>query len=549
MPNNTLYITVLEKIADIMDFKGENVFKVSAFRNAASVLEGLTGEIDGLYKSGELAAVKGIGKGILAVVEEIYTTGESATLKTLSEDVPDTVFDLFSLRGLGSKKIQALYHDKGVVSIEGLEESLSSGMLDDVKGFSAGFKDKLREEISRFRKNSLYIRADKAEDRGAQILNDFKNFCVKISETGQLRRKTEIVSCLEFVALGMDDISDELKTDYNLQIAEDHISGLISGKFPVKIYTTTDETEFVRILIRTTGSSSFLEKAGSGNIEKAATEEEYFTLTGMDYVIPEMREEEYFDAALQFRRNSGLSAGQFKGFFHFHTNYSDGVNTLEEMVSYCINEGYNHFAVCDHSKTAAYAGGMNEEKVMRQRDEIQKVSQKLGVKILSGVESDILPDGSLDYDQDFLSTFNLVVASVHSSFNLSEGEMTARIIKAVENPCTDILGHPTGRLLLRRDSYKVDIIKVIDACAANNVAIEINASPYRLDLDWRNIYYAREKGCIIAINPDAHSLGDIRKTKYGINVARKAGLQPEEVLNCFAFDDLVNYLNRKIKKV
>ncbi|NUM70579.1 MAG: DNA polymerase/3'-5' exonuclease PolX, partial [Ignavibacteriaceae bacterium] len=201
MPNNTLYITALEKIADIMDFKGENVFKVSAFRNAASVLEGLTGEIDGLYKSGELASVKGIGKGILAVVEEIYTTGESATLKTLSEDVPDTVFDLFSLRGLGSKKIQALYHDKGVVSVEGLEEALSNGRLDDVKGFSAGFKDKLLEEISRFRKNSLYIRADKAEERGAQILNDFKNFCVKISETGQLRRKTEIVSCLEFVAL------------------------------------------------------------------------------------------------------------------------------------------------------------------------------------------------------------------------------------------------------------------------------------------------------------------------------------------------------------
>jgi DNA polymerase (family 10) len=192
---------------------------------------------------------------------------------------------------------------------------------------------------------------------------------------------------------------------------------------------------------------------------------------------------------------------------------------------------------------------MNEEKIMRQREEIKRVSEKLGVKILSGVESDILPDGSLDYDQDFLSTFNLVVASVHSSFNLPEEEMTKRIIRAVENPCTDILGHPTGRLLLRRDAYKVDIIKVIDACAANNVAVEINASPYRLDLDWRNLYYAREKGCLIAINPDAHSLGDIRKAKYGINAARKGGLQPEEVLNCFAFDDLVNYLNRKIKKV
>jgi DNA polymerase (family 10) len=237
-----------------------------------------------------------------------------------------------------------------------------------------------------------------------------------------------------------------------------------------------------------------------------------------------------------------------QGFFHFHTTYSDGSNSLEEMIIGASNRGYNYFAVCDHSKSAVYANGLNEQRIIKQKEEIKLVSQKLGVRIFHGIESDILINGDLDYERDFLQNFDFIVASVHSVFSLGEEEMTNRLIRAVENPFTDVLGHPSGRLLLARDSYKINFKKVIDACASNRVAIEINANPFRLDLDWRNIFYAREKECLISINPDAHSVDDINYDKYGIMVARKAGLQVKEVINCFSLSEFIHYLNRKVTR-
>ena len=239
---------------------------------------------------------------------------------------------------------------------------------------------------------------------------------------------------------------------------------------------------------------------------------------------------------------------KFKGLLHFHTNYSDGSFSLEEMVGYASRQGFEYFVVCDHSKSAFYANGLKEDRVLEQNEEIKKVSSKLGLKIFQGIESDIILDGNLDYKNDFFSNFQFVVASIHSGFNLSEKDMTARIIKAVENENTDLLAHPTGRLLLSRDPYNVDIKKVIEACSRNDVAIEINANPNRLDLDWRNVYYAREMGCKISINADAHSLSGIDDTYFGMKIARKAGVQSSEVINCFSLEDFSRFINRKVKR-
>ncbi|HEX2960893.1 MAG TPA: PHP domain-containing protein [Ignavibacteriales bacterium] len=265
-------------------------------------------------------------------------------------------------------------------------------------------------------------------------------------------------------------------------------------------------------------------------------------------VIPEMREKEYFSAPEKLRKNSELGILDFRGLLHFHTTYSDGKNTLTEMAEAAKDNVFTYLAVCDHSKAAFYANGLTEARVLEQKKEIEKVSRSLDIPIFHGVESDILKDGELDYDTDFMKNFQFVVASVHSRFKLSEEEMTSRIIKAVENPYTDLLGHPTGRLLLQRSPYNLDLKKVIDACAANNVAIEINASPNRLDLDWRMIYYAREKGCMFSINPDAHSILGIEEINYGIRVARKGGLQPEEVINCMDLESFKKFLLRKVKR-
>jgi DNA polymerase (family 10) len=261
-----------------------------------------------------------------------------------------------------------------------------------------------------------------------------------------------------------------------------------------------------------------------------------------------MREEEYFSLKEKYRKNSDLELSKMQGLLHFHTTFSDGRDTLDSMIAKAKELGFNYATVCDHSKSAFYANGLNEERILEQKKILKKFSEENHFVVLQGIESDILSNGSLDYSNEFLKNIDFVVASVHSQFNLSESEMTKRIISAIENPYTDLLGHPTGRLLLSRDSYKVDIKKIIDACASNDVAIEINSNPRRLDLDWRWIYYARNKGCKFAINADAHSTEDIIYTKFGISIARKGGIQTNEVINCMTLNEFKNFLKRKAKR-
>lgn len=550
-------ISLLDEIADLLEFRSENPFKISAFRNGSNTIRKLNDDINELVNSGKLKEIKGIGKGLYAVIEEYCSHGFSKTLEELKENIPDSLFELFQIRGLGPKKIALLFNQENIRSVEELKNACTENKLLSVKGFGEKFQQKILEEIKQLEVNRNFLLIHFAEREAEKIKNLFAliPLITKYEFSGELRRTKEVFSSLEAVVLVEEKKAGELIASLKEKIALDEISeGIIKSNsvfsLPLTLYIVHSEKDFTNRLFETTGSKEFLQKLNyycdkhNGN-----SEEEIFEKMNSIYVAPEMREDEFFSISNEeLKKAPNLTNDNLKGFFHFHTTYSDGLNSIEEMVSAAKILGYEYFAVCDHSKTAAYANGLSERRILQQKKEIAEITSKNKWQLLQGIESDILTNGDLDYPAEILQEFQFVVASVHSNFSLSEEAMTKRIIKAVENPFTDVLGHPTGRLLLHRAPYKHNIIKIIDACSRNNVAIEINAHPNRLDLDWRNIFYAREQGCLFSINADAHSIENILLTKYGITVARKGGIQPEEVINCFNYKDFIKFLNRKVTR-
>ncbi len=466
--------------------------------------------------------------------------------------------ELFQVRGLGAKKIKLLYDELGVSSIQQLKQVCLDNKITTVKGFTSKTQNKILEEIQRLNEAKKYLLLSIAMKFGNELVQRISEMTgvVKCEFTGELRRIREVISEIELLVLVKDfsSFKKELNREYEVSESKGDLSYskltfYISGTIICSIYVVTNPEQFTWVLFKTTGSEEFLTKLNLPSKPLVSqTEEEIFKELKQIYVIPEMREGIYFDHTKRLKANSDLSLNDFKGFLHFHTNYSDGLNTLEEMADACVKLGFEYFAVCDHSKSAFYANGLSEKRVLEQKSLIEVLNKKKEHHIFHGVECDILSDGKLDFDNEFLKIFDFVVASVHSVFGLDEDVMTRRIIKAVENQYVDLLGHPTGRLLLARDAYKVNMTKVIDACTKNDVAIEINASPHRLDLDWRLVYYAREKGCKLSINPDSHSVQTISEIEYGIKIGRKGGLQSKEVINCYDIGKFRKYLTRKVNR-
>jgi len=546
---------VLEKIADILDFKGENRFKVAAYKNGANTIRRINGDIESKISDGSIANIKGIGKGLLSVINDFYSHRESTELKKLQESIPLGIGDLFSIRGLGSKKIKLLFDSLNISDLESLEHACKNNELINISGFSQKTQENILKEIKRIKSTSAMMLLPFALERAQQLINDIKDIEVveKIEFTGELRRQNEVINKIELILLtnNYDELLNSLAkllVFYELdKFTSYHLLNIVSSDNKIiKIYVTEDENRYNHTLFRTTGSEEFLKELKIS--EDAKNENDCFRQNGLPYVAPPMREKQYFDAPEKLRTQSNISLSDFKGLLHFHTDWSDGQNTLAEMVSEAENLGFEYAAVCDHSKSAFYANGLSKEQILKQKVEIDLLNSSQDITIFHGIESDILNNGSLDYDNDFMHTFDFVTASIHSNFNMSETEMTARTIKAIESPFTDLFAHPTGRLLLRRKGYSLNIKKILDACAANDVAIEINASPFRLDLDWRNIYYAREIGCKFAINPDAHSTAGISNIKYGIMVAQKAGLQKSELINHYTEKEFISFINRKVNR-
>jgi len=545
-------IKLLEGIADFMDYLGENPFKINAFRNGANIIRQNENDIEKIIANKKLSSIKGIGKGLESVIYEFMEKGYSELYEQLKKQVPEGIEELLKIRGLGVKKIKLLNRELDIKNISDLKYACKNNELAVLKGFGETTQKKILEGIEKINYYSKFILLNTAEEYINGILSNLSNlhYVENVAVSGELRRGMETISELRLVLIVKDkkEFLNEIGKIYSYIEEEDSIVLNEEYIIPVKLDLTLTAEDFTKILFLTTGSAEFISKANIKiNNLSGKTEEELFEKYHAPYVIPEMRESEYFDVKDdKLKNNSDLSLTRFRGLLHFHTTYSDGRNNLKEMINSAIYKGFKFAVVCDHSKSAIYANGLSKERILLQKQEIRRLFSEFDLAIFQGIESDILHDGNLDYSNDFLSEFDFIVASVHSQFSMEHDEMTKRIIRAVENPYTDLLGHPSGRLLLSREPYKFDVKKVIDACAANNTAIEINANPRRLDLDWRLIYYAREKNCLFAINPDAHSTEEIDYIKYGIMIARKGGLMTSEVINCFNVDNFKKFLNRKV---
>ena len=550
----------LKWYADLSELHNGNPFKIKSYAAASfridKLLEPLTGK-----SIAELEQIEGVGKSVAAKVFQLSTTGTFDELQQMEQDTPLGVQQLFAVKGIGPKKIAYIWQQLGIESIGELLYACNENRLAQAKGFGLKTQESVKKSIEFIFANTHKFHYAKVEELANQLADAFNAFdgATNVSLTGAMRRKCEVIEVIEVcVAIYGDEQElaqyiDERLSPEQLQLNALDITFTINQNIPVRVYFCSDD-EFYTTLFETTATATHLELLKSLNpdftLNGVASEEEVYTKVNIPYIEPEMREGlNEVNLAVQNKLPRLIELSDLKGILHNHSTYSDGLNTLAEMANYCKELGYEYLGICDHSKAAQYAGGLKEEEIIKQHAEIELLNKQLGpFKIFKGIECDILGDGHLDYSNDVLATFDFIVASVHSNLKMSEEKAMGRLLKAIENPYTTILGHPTGRLLLMREGYPVDHKKMIDACAANQVVIEINAHPYRLDLDWRHIDYALNKGVKLSINPDAHHTKGYHDMYYGVCVARKGGLYKEMCLNAMTLPEIESYFIHKKPK-
>ena len=522
---------VLELTAQLMELHDENPFKIRSLVSAAYKLSKSRISLEGKTLA-ELETIDGIGKGIAQKIIEIAEKGITDELKKLKENTPEGLLEVLKIKGLGPKKVRVIWQELGIESVGELEYACNENRLVELKGFG----EKTQESI---KKNIAFLLANQNKQHYAyalQLAFEIKEILSiawpsrRIELSGEILRKCEVINKIELLVSGEAlEVPEEL-TNYK-------------NRFLISFCS---EDDFVSQWVKKSGTKEHLDQSGLSNLvsRKFETQEEVYKALGLQYIEPELREGRGEVALARMNQIPKLIvSADLKGVLHNHSTYSDGVNTLAEMAEYCLSQGYQYFGIADHSQSAFYANGMKPERVMEQHQEIDLLNKKYSnFKIFKGIESDILNDGNLDYEKDILQSFDFVVASVHSNLKMSESKATDRLIKAIEHPETRILGHPSGRLLLAREGYPLDYKKIIDACSANKVVIELNAHPYRLDLDWRWIYYCIEKNVLISINPDAHVREAISDMQYGINVARKAMLTKENCLNAMSLPEFTDWI-------
>jgi len=557
-------INILNEIGLLLELKGENPFKSRAYYNAARTIEVLDDDIDALVKDNRLKDVKGIGDALNKKITELITTGRLEYYENLRASIPEGLIEMLKIPGLGPKKIKTLYDKLDIKTVGELEYACVENRLVELPGFGEKTQKKILEGIQfikQFSGKHLFMDAYLDATLLKQYLID-SGLIIRCEIAGSLRRREEIVKDIDILATteSPEKLMDVF-TKYEgimdiVAKGETKTSITLKSGINVDLRVVKDE-EYPYALHHFTGSkehnTAMRHRAKQMGIKmneyglfkgdlliKCRDEEEIFNNLNLSYIPPELRENMgEIEAAEKGLLPVLIEEKDIKGVFHVHTIYSDGANTLSEMVNAARDRGYKIIGITDHSKSAFYANGLKEEDILRQLDEIDELNHKYAdIKILKGIESDILKDGSLDYDEDILRRFDFVIASVHSNFKMSKDDMTERIIKAIKNKYTKIIGHLTGRLLLARDGYDLDVYKVIDSAAEYGKIIEINSSPYRLDMDWRYIKYAKEKGVKFAICPDAHRIEGLDDIKYGIGIARKGWLEAKDVINTYDFDEL-----------
>ncbi|MCT4542994.1 MAG: DNA polymerase/3'-5' exonuclease PolX [Vallitalea sp.] len=560
-------IKILNDIGLLLELKGENFFKSKAYYDAANNLEIIEEDIGVLVNENRLQNIKGIGKALAQKITELVLTGELEYYKNLKQEVPEGLISMLRIPGLGPKKIMILYNTLGITTIEELKKVCENNELLELPKFSKKTQDKILEGINNIKENLDKYHYPVGEILAEEIIDILKQskYVQKCEIAGSIRRKKEVLKDIDILASSEkpDEVMNvftscyyvkeiisrgETKSSVILQNGmKSDIRVVKDSQFPFALHHFTGSKEHntaLRHLAKKKGIK--INEYGIFKDEKlidCKDEEDFFGVFGMEFIPPELRENYgELEAAKENKLPNLISINDIRGVIHVHSNYSDGNASIEQLVQACMKRGYTYLGISDHSKTAIYAGGLTHDEIKRQHEEIDYLNEKYSkFQILKGIESDILPDGSLDYNEKILKSFDFIIGSIHSSFNMAEDIMTNRIIKAITNPYMTILGHPTGRLLLRREGYKINMDKIVNSCIKNNVIFEINANPYRLDIDWRYIKAAKEKGAKFVISPDAHSTKEIEYIKYGVNVARKGWLEKKDILNALDHSEIANY--------
>ncbi|MGH7681252.1 MAG: DNA polymerase/3'-5' exonuclease PolX [Candidatus Eiseniibacteriota bacterium] len=562
---------VLEEIAILLELKGSNPFKIRAYENAARAIDGLTQELGTVIEEGTLIEVKGIGESIARNVAEFWKTGHMKFYEELVDSTPPGFLDMIRVPGLGAKKVRALGAALDITSLAELKHAAESGKIRELPGFGEKSEKKILEGIALVERGAGRHLAAEVRPLAENLLAKLRKMpeVVHAEVGGSLRRRLETVKDVDLLVATKDPAA--VTTAYRKLLPEATLIGsgetktsvrLPSGlaidlrlvtprEFPYALhYFTGNVAHNIRIRARALDRGWSLNEytlQGSKRHAPVASEADLFKVLGLPYIEPELREDRgEIEAAERGELPNLITLDDIRGLLHCHTTYSDGRSTLEEMAKGAEKWGAEYLGLTDHSATAHYANGLSEANLKRQHKDIDKwnaSSKKL--RILKGAEVDILPDGTLDYPDKVLARLDFVVASVHTNFTMGEEDMTRRIVRALRNRYVGILAHPTGRLLLQRDGFKCHMEEILKVAGQEGVVIELNANPHRLELDWRQIPAAKERGVRMAINPDAHDVKGYDDLSYGVGVGRKGWLTAKDVINCLSADKALAVLQAR----
>lgn len=546
-------------LSKLMDIHGENSFKTKTYSIAAYNIDKLPLQLKDTDRE-NLFSIQGIGKSVGEKVIEMLDTGRLHVLNEYIANTPPGVIEMLNIKGIGPKKIHTIWKQMEIESVGELLYACNENRLTLFKGFGEKTQQNVQEAIEFYLQNQGSFLYAQLEEIFPQVDAYLKKLFSpdKVNVTGAYRRQELTIDELEYIVLeNKENVKPKFQTAQPPEILDETANSILyklKNGLKLRLYTGTgNRTER---LFTTTASSVFIDafQKEFGNITydniNTGEDESVFSALKIQYIPPCMREAA---SVIEKAKTNSLPVlirpSDVKSVIHSHSNWSDGANTIEEMAKECIKRGFEYLVISDHSKSAAYANGLSEERIREQHRYIDELNNKLApFKIFKSIECDILNDGSMDYTNDILSTFDLVIASVHSNLKMTEEKAMSRLMKAITNPYVSILGHMTGRLLLSRKGYPVDHYKIIDACAANHVVIEINAHPRRLDLDWRWIDYATQKNVLLSINPDAHSLDGYNDIKYGVLAAQKGGLTKEQNLSSLTLKEFETWLAKTKKQ-
>lgn len=556
--DNHEIVKALQLYASLAELHEENPFKYKAFASGAFNLRKIKEPLSDLQES-QLLLIPGVGKSVAKAIVEYSVSRKFPALEDLLTVTPTGLIAMLGVKGLGPKKVRLIWQELGIETVEDLFDACRQNRLVEVSGFGYKTQQTIMAAIE-------FSYGARGKFHLARVMPYAESFLAGMrlvfgderhEFTGDYYRKSDVIENLVFLTTAME-MSGITASDWDAVATEggpdllgwtmDEEAGVLRHEqgFVIEMEVVM-HSDFDRVLFEGGAAARHLELLEYASSDWKGSDRDTYAAKGVNFVVPSRREG-HRELERPVEEASLLKYSDIKGVLHNHTTYSDGLNSVEEMALFAMEIGMEYLGICDHSKTAGYARGLQVERVLQQFEEIDTLNQQLWpFKIFKGIESDILGNGDLDYEPEILRQFDMVVASVHSNLNMTQDKAMDRLLRAIENPYTTILGHPTGRLLLMREGYSIDHHKVIDACAANGVALELNAHPYRLDIDWRYIDYAMEKGVMVSVNPDAHEKRGYLDMHFGVLSGQKGGLQTTQTLNALNLIEFEAYLAKRKK--